>query len=89
MTIDGAIVREQGVTFGIIIVKQSAISSSSEAEATRRAFQSQITDFHGIPLILAAQDSRGIFTYHGRRDIVDFLASIHASRIPWKRYTIS
>ena len=89
MTIDGAIVKEQGITFGIIVVKQSAISSDTAATDTRRAFQTQIRDFQGIPLILATQDSRGVFTYQGRRDIVDFLASISASRIPWKTYTIS
>ncbi len=89
MTIDGAIVREQGITFGIIVVKQSAISTNTEATETRRAFQTKIRDFQGMPLILAAQDSRGVFTYQGRRDIVDFLASIDASRIPWKTYTIS
>lgn len=89
MTIDGAIIREQGHKFGIIIVKPSAISMSAKAAETRAGFQSQIRDFQGIPLILAAQDSRGVFTYQGRDDIVRFLASIDPSRIPWKRYTIS
>lgn len=89
MTIDGAIVREQGVTFGIVIVKPDVIATASEAEATRAAFQAQIADFSGLPLILAAQDSSGVFSYQGRRDIVGFLASIDASRIPWKRYTVA
>lgn len=89
MTIDGAIIREQGQTFGIIVVKRSAISTPSEAARTRASFKSRIRDFQGIPLVLAAQDSRGVFTYQGRDDIVRFLASIDAARIPWKRYTIS
>ncbi|HOX07045.1 MAG TPA: hypothetical protein PK280_11645 [Planctomycetota bacterium] len=89
MTIDGAIVTEQGVTFAIVIVRPSAISTQAEAAATRTSFQSQTRDFHGLPLILAAQDSRGVFTYQGRDDIVRFLASIDASRIPWKRYTVA
>ena len=89
MTIDGAIVREQGQVFGIVIVQPSAMSSSSTAAETRAAFQQGIADFSGIPLVLACQDSRGVFSYQGRRDIVDFLASIDASRIPWKRYSIS
>ena len=89
MRIDGAIVREQGLVFAIVIVKQQVTASSSEAASSRAAFQSQIRDFAGLPLILASQDSNGVFEYQGRRDIVDFLASIDASRIPWKRYTIS
>jgi hypothetical protein len=48
-----------------------------------------IRDFQGLPIVLASQDSRGVFEYQGRRDIVDFLASIDPSRIPWKHYTIS
>ena len=89
MQMDGAIVSEQGQTFAIVIVKQYVTASSSEAASVRAAFQSQIRDFRGIPLILASQDSRGVFEYQGRRDIVNFLASIDASRIPWKRYTYS
>lgn len=52
---------------------------------TRNAFQGL---FPGMPLILASQDSQGRFEYQGRKDIVEFLASIDASRIPWKRYTV-
>ena len=89
MQIDGAIVKEQGVTFGIVIVKQHVTSSSSEALGARAAFKSRIRDFQAIPLILASQDFNGVFEYQGRRDIVDFLASIDASRIPWKRYAYS
>jgi hypothetical protein len=88
MQIDGAVVREQNVTFAVVIVKPNVIQIQSSATAARQGF-STISDFSGLPIILAAQDSRGVFTYQGRPDIVDFLASIDASRIPWKRYTIS
>ena len=89
MTIDGAIVREQGVTFGIVIVKKGSMATTAQASETREAFQLSIRDFAGLPLILASQDSRGRFEYQGRSDLVSFLASIDASRIPWKRYTLS
>lgn len=89
MTIDGAIIKEQGVTFAIVIVKQSAMATNQVAAETRAMFQSQIADFSGIPLILACQDSHGVFSYQGRHDIVDFLANIDTHRIPWKRYEIS
>ena len=87
MKIDGAIIREQGITFSIIVVKPHVIQSQLSANKARRNF-STISDFSGIPMVLAAQDGRGVFTYQGRNDIVDFLANIRASRIPWKRYTI-
>lgn len=88
MQIDGAIVREQGLVFSIIIVKASAMSDQFSAARTRESFQS-ISDFQGMPMILASQDARGRFTYQGRDDIVHFLAGIDSRRIPWKRYTVS
>lgn len=84
MQFDGAVIKEQGVTFAIVIVKPH-ILNSSEREDVRNSFRSV---FPGVPIILMAQDSRGTPTYHGRKDIVNFLANVHPSRIPWKRYTI-
>jgi hypothetical protein len=88
MRIDGAIVKEQGVTFAIVVVKPNVIQTESVADKSRVSFAT-IADFSGVPIILAAQDSKGVFTYQGRPDIVKFLANIDASRIPWKHYTIS
>ena len=86
MKIHGAVVKEQGVTFAIVIVKPSAIQTTHSAAEARASFQGL---FPGLPLVLASQDSRGTFEYQGRKDIVGFLASIDASRIPWKEYTFS
>ncbi|MDF2842507.1 MAG: hypothetical protein K0R00_933 [Herbinix sp.] len=85
MTIDGALITEQGVTFAIAVVKSHVLSSSNR-EDVRNSFK---TVFGNVPIILMSQDSRGIPTYHGKPDIVKFLASIHPSRIPFKRYTVS
>jgi hypothetical protein len=86
MTIQGAIIREQGVTFAVVVVKKSAMQTTSDAAKTRAAFQGL---FPGLALVLSSQDSRRVFEYQGRRDLVDFLAAIEASRIPWKEYTVS
>lgn len=83
MTVNGAVIREQGVTFSIVLVNQSGMNDPAE---TRAAFQGL---FPGLPLVLAHQTGFGGFEYQGRRDLVDFLASIDPSRIPWKRYTFS
>ncbi len=83
MSFDGAKIREQGVTFAIVVVKPYVLTSPSK-ENVRRDF---IPFFGNIPIILMAQNSRGIPTYDGRSDIVHFLANINPSRIPWKHYT--
>ena len=88
MQIDGAIITEQGLTFVIVVVKPHVIQTQSSADNARQSLAT-IADFSGLPIILAAQDSRGVFTYQGRSDIAKFLADIDASRIPWRHYTIS
>lgn len=86
MTYDGAVVREQGVTFAIFIVKEPILKSPLEIDKARTVGQQLYPD---LPIVLAAQDSHGVFEYQGRPDLVKFLASIDAARIPWKRYTVS
>lgn len=86
MKVQGAVVKEQGVTFAIVVVKGSATQTAHSANTARAAFQPL---FPGLPLILASQDSSGRFTYQGRKDIVDFLVHIDPRRIPWKEYTFS
>lgn len=84
MRFQGALVTEQGLSFAIAIVK-SHVLHSSDRDAVRAAF----AEYFGVPTVLMAQDSRGIPRYYGRRDIVNFLASIHISRIPWMQYQLS
>jgi hypothetical protein len=82
MSFDGALVTEQGITFAIVVVKSHVLNSSSR-ENTRNSFSSY---FPRVPIILMAQDNRGIPKYHGRTDIVKFLVNIDPRRIPWKTY---
>ncbi|MCG9699491.1 hypothetical protein L1D19_05015 [Vibrio natriegens] len=86
MKFQGAVIKEQGVTFAIVVVKKYVIDSVSESEKTISAFSHH---FPGMPVTLMAQDSRGRATYRGRNDIVKFLASLHPSQIPWREYTVS
>ena len=85
MQIEGAIIKEQGVTFSVVIVKPYVLNSPSEQESIRQSLQNVFPS----PIILMAQDSRGVPTYQGRRDIVNFLAKLHISQIPWKKYTVN
>lgn len=84
MTFEGAIIQEQGVRFAIVIVKQHVVNNRFEAN---RAIASFSPHFRA-PVVLMAQDSRGVPTYFGRPDIVKFLANTPVEAIPWSRFSL-
>ena len=84
MTFEGAVITEQGVTFGIAIVKESAVTDSNTANDLIPQFQVLLGV---VPVVLMAQDDRGTPRYYGRKEIVNFLANIDFRRLPWKRYS--
>ena len=86
MQFEGAVITEQGVTFGIIVVKQHVLSCPSAQDEMRRF---GLGAFGPMPIVLMAQDSHGTPTYQGRTDIVKFLANIFVEQIPWQQYTLS
>lgn len=84
MTVDGAIIREQGVTFGIIVVKPHALNNvASRDDLVRQASAA----FGGIPTILMAQSGRNV-RYWGRPDLVRFMRNVPLAAVPWKRYRL-
>ncbi len=85
MSFDGAVIREQGVTFALVVVKSHVVQNRFEAGKAISAFQSH---FPGMPVVLVGQDSRGTPTYFGRPDIARFMASVPMSAVPWKTYTV-
>ncbi len=85
MRIQGALIEEQGVKFATIVVKKHVIDSKTKSEEF--IINSQPI-FPGIPIILMAQDSRGVPTYFGRKDIVNFMANVPIEAIPWREYNI-
>lgn len=84
MTFQGAVIREQGITFAVVVVKKHVIDSGTEASQAIDAFQPL---FPGLPVVLMSQDYRGTPTYFGRQDIARFMADVPLGAIPWKRYT--
>ena len=86
MRFQGAVIREQGVIFGIVVVKHHVLDSSN-ARISMQDFG--IRAFGPMPIVLMAQDFRGRPTYWGRKDIVNFLSKIPLYCIPWKEYTIA
>jgi hypothetical protein len=81
----GSVIREQGVTFAIVIVKKHIIDSASEAAQAIRSFAPV---FGYAPVVLMAQDNWGTPTWYGRRDIVNFLKNVPLAAIPWQEYTL-
>lgn len=82
LAIQGAVLKEQNLTFAVVAMQKNVVDAESFIDACFALFP-------GMPITLAAQDSLGRFTYYGRSDISRFLASIDASRIPWKEYTFA
>jgi hypothetical protein len=83
---DGAVITHQGVDFAIAVVQSSLLAQPRPKEQARAEFAAI---FGGLPTVLMAQDARGVPTYDGRRDLVNFLASIAMERIPWQQYTLA
>jgi len=85
-TFDGALIAEQGVKFGLLLVKPHVLRDPV-AQRQMRVFGTQV--WGRIPIVLMAQNGRGLPTYQGRQDIVRFLANIDMRRIPFKRWTVT
>jgi hypothetical protein len=85
MKVLGAVIREQGQTFAIVVVKQHIVQSRASAER-------MIADYFSlfrVPVVLMAQDGRGRPSYFGRQDIARFMSKVPLHAIPWREYTIS
>lgn len=85
MIINGAVIKEQGVTFAIISVKQHVTRYTVTTVNVRQNFS---CFFPNMPIILMSQNEHGSPRYVGRKDIVDFLKTIRVDQIPWKEYKI-
>ncbi len=83
--IEGAIVKEQDVTFAIVVVKHNT-QDNSENQKAIKAYRHIFPD---MPIILLGRDSQGESTYYGPKELVSFLVKVDPHRIPWRRYIIS
>ncbi|MCI7330939.1 MAG: hypothetical protein SOZ01_05075 [Selenomonadaceae bacterium] len=85
MTIHGAVIIEQGVTFAIVAVRSTVTQYTVRSTQMRQALS---VYFPNMPIILMSQDQNGTPHYYGRKDIVDFLKTIRLDQIPWKEYHV-
>ena len=84
MMMQAAVVKEQGVTFAVVAVRQEVTNYTYRAVRMRQELQRV---FKNMPIILMSMDSNGQPHYYGRRDIVNFLKSIQVTQIPWREFT--
>jgi hypothetical protein len=85
MTMQGAVIRERGVIFTVVVVKQHIVGNRTQAD---QAIQSFSPLFPGLPVVLMAQDARGVPAYYGRRDIAEFMSNVPLDAVPWKEYSV-
>ncbi len=85
MRVQGAVIREQGQTFAVVIVKPHVIQDRATAADAIRGF----APVFRVPVVLMAQDGRGTPTYYGRPDIARFMSSVPMQAIPWREYMIN
>jgi hypothetical protein len=86
MHFQGAVLREQGQTFAVVVVKKHVVDNRSTAAEAIASFHPV---FPGMPIVLMAQDGSGRPTYYGREDISRFLATVPMRAIPWRDYTVN
>lgn len=81
----GARIREQGITFGIVVVEPFVLQNILRRDEMVH-FGEQV--FGTIPIVLMAQDAAGTPSYYGRPDIVRFLSVMPLASIPIREWTV-
>jgi hypothetical protein len=79
-----ALIREQGINFAVVLVKSSVLHG---AKSTKDSLVSTFSVEFGAPAVLMAQNTRGVPTYYGRSDLVDWLVNVPPERLPWREFT--
>lgn len=84
MRIQAALLKEQGVKFGVVVVRRTAMNSDRQ-----NAFHAAQGMFPGVPVVIMSQKVDGTPEYYGRHDLVRFLASVPLTSIPWREYAVA
>lgn len=82
-TFNAALVKEQGVTFAVVTVKDSVISNQAESQRLIQALAISLR----CPLIVLMGE-RNYRLLGNRRDVVRFVSSIDPASLPWRRWTV-
>jgi hypothetical protein len=85
MRFHGAVIRNRAATFAVVIVKPHTLRSTHEATRAQLTFAPA---FRGMPVVLMAQDLTGAPSFHGRRDLVAFMAKVNLDAVKWREYRL-
>ncbi|MBN8294791.1 hypothetical protein JI664_22665 [Rhodobacter sp. NTK016B] len=81
--IEAALVREQGVVFAVVVVKNHVVTSEQQSSemisVCARALQCQ-------NIVLMGESNRRL--RGNRSDVVRFVANLDPRRLPWRKWTI-
>lgn len=78
MTYNVAFVREQGMTFTVVCVKESVLNSSTKSHEVWAGLELQ----YGAPTAIVGEQLRRVY---GDKRIVGWLSSIDLRRLPWRQ----
>lgn len=81
-TVQFARIREQGITFGVVVVKDYVIDNAFERDEAVTYWSNWV----GCPTILLGANRHRLY---GRNDLVRFMRNVSIDRIPWRRSTIA
>jgi hypothetical protein len=77
-----ALVREQGVEFGVVTVRDHIIDDQIERDNVIGFWQAEL----GRPVVLIGGRHHRTF---GRRDLAQFVANVGPARLPWRQMTVA
>ena len=86
LNFSAAIVKENDNGFAVVLVKTEIVRNLARARMVSAGCS---TVFVGTPIVLAAQDSAGRFSFHGRKDLIKILCKLEPTQLLWKRYALA
>lgn len=81
MQMTAAVVKEQGVTFAVVLVKDHVVLSPSTSQQMLQAAASHL----GCHLVVLMGEHNHRLQGN-RKDVVDFVANLHPSQLPWRKW---
>jgi hypothetical protein len=87
MTLDGAVLNEQGITFALATVPFALLKDPSEAVTLLAGLREHV--FPGLPVVLMTREWSGKPHYYGDPDGSRIMHGVHVSRVAWSRYTLA
>lgn len=83
-TLTAALVREQGVTFAVALVKDYVLNDPTQSSQMIQAVGGSL----GCPLVVLMGE-RNRRLRGNRNDVVQFVSRIDPARLPWRKWSVN